>query len=93
MKSEVIRFFCSCHVCHISGKINQTIPVTPLWPILVIEEQFEHLTLDCVGPLPETLPLLSATTYYPEAIPLRTLKAKAVVKALTNFFSTCGFPK
>lgn len=32
-------------------------------------------------------------TCFPEAIPLRTLKAKNIVKALINFFSTFGLSK
>ncbi|XP_049912636.1 uncharacterized protein LOC126397732 [Epinephelus moara] len=100
LKSDVTRFCRSCHVCQVSGKPNQIIPPAPLQPIPVLGEPFEHLILDCVGPLPKTksghqylLTLVCAATRYPEAIPLRTLKAKAVVKALTNFFSTFGLPK
>lgn len=36
---------------------------------------------------------MCAATRYPEAIPLRSLKVKPVVKALTKFFSTFGLPK
>ncbi|GAA6103385.1 uncharacterized protein LOC114796860, partial [Tachysurus ichikawai] len=36
---------------------------------------------------------MCTTTRYPEAVPLRSLKAKAVVKALVMFFSTFGFPR
>uniref|UniRef100_H3C3V9 ribonuclease H n=1 Tax=Tetraodon nigroviridis TaxID=99883 RepID=H3C3V9_TETNG len=36
---------------------------------------------------------MCAATRYPEAIPLRTLKTKAVIKNLINFFSTFGLPK
>lgn len=58
------------------------------------------MILDCVGPLPCTksgdvylLTLMCTTTRYPEAIPLRSLKAKVILKALITFFSTFGFPK
>uniref|UniRef100_A0AAZ1XXC8 Integrase catalytic domain-containing protein n=1 Tax=Oreochromis aureus TaxID=47969 RepID=A0AAZ1XXC8_OREAU len=36
---------------------------------------------------------MCAATRFPEAIPLRSLRAKAVVKALVQFFSTFGLPK
>uniref|UniRef100_A0A669CS17 ribonuclease H n=1 Tax=Oreochromis niloticus TaxID=8128 RepID=A0A669CS17_ORENI len=36
---------------------------------------------------------MCVATRFPEAIPLRTLKVKSVVKALVNFFSTFGLPK
>ena len=63
-------------------------------------EPFERIILDCVGPLPKTktgyrflLTIVCAATRYPEAVPLRSLKAKPVVKALVHFFSTFGLPK
>ena len=100
LKSDVSRFCRSCHVCQVVGKPNQTIPPTPLQPIPALGEPFEHIIFDCVGPLPKTksghqylLTLMCAATRYPEAFPLRTLKAKAVVKVLVNFFSTFGLPK
>ncbi|KAI3374424.1 hypothetical protein L3Q82_006247 [Scortum barcoo] len=37
--------------------------------------------------------MMCAATRFPEAVPLRTLRAKAVVKALVKFFSTFGLPK
>uniref|UniRef100_A0A3Q3RXN3 Integrase catalytic domain-containing protein n=1 Tax=Mastacembelus armatus TaxID=205130 RepID=A0A3Q3RXN3_9TELE len=36
---------------------------------------------------------MCAATRYPEAVPLRTLKARAIVKALVKFFSIFGLPK
>lgn len=51
--------------------------------------------VDCVGPLPKTksgnkyvLTMMCAATRHPEAVPLRTIKTKAVTKALVKFFST-----
>ena len=100
LKSDVSRYCRSCHVCQLSSKPNQVISPAPLHPIPVMGEPFEHLIIDCVGPLPKTkagyqyiLTLMCAATCYPEAIPLRTLRAKAVVRALVNFFSTFGLPK
>lgn len=39
------------------------------------------------------LTMMCAATRYPEAIPLHTIKAKPIVKALTKFFSTFGLAK
>lgn len=36
---------------------------------------------------------MCSATRYPEAIPLRTITAKSVLKALVKFFSTFGLPK
>lgn len=100
LKTDVTKFCRSCHVCQLSGKPNQVIPPAPLQPIPALGEPFEHIILDCVGPLHKTksgnqylLTLMCAATRYPEAIPLRTLKTKAVIKAMVNFFSTFGMPK
>lgn len=66
----------------------------------MLGEPFVRVILDCVGSLPRTrsghvylLTLMCTTTRYPDAVPLCSLKAKAVVKALVMFFSTFGFPQ
>ncbi len=76
------------------------IPPAPLIPIPVLGEPFEHVIVDCVGPLPKSksgnqflLTIMCAATRYPEAIPLRRITAKAVVKVLIKFFTTFGLPK
>ena len=100
LKSDVVKHCRSCHRCQIVGKPNQVIPPAPLHPIPVIYEPFERIILDCVGPLPKSkaghqflLTIMCVATRYPEAIPLRSLKAKPIVKVLIRFFSTFGLPK
>ncbi len=100
IKSAVTKYCRSCHTCQMVGKPNQAVPPAPLKPIPAIGEPFERVIIDCVGPLPKTksgytylLTIMCAATRYPEAIPLRSLRAKAIVKALTFFFSTFGLPK
>ena len=82
------------------GKPNQKIPAAPLKPIPAFDEPFSRVIVDCVGPLPKTksgnqylLTIMCASTRFPEAIPLRNIKAKAIVKALTKFFTLVGLPK
>uniref|UniRef100_A0A9J7X6G8 Integrase catalytic domain-containing protein n=1 Tax=Cyprinus carpio carpio TaxID=630221 RepID=A0A9J7X6G8_CYPCA len=84
----------------IYGELNQVIPPAPLMPIPALGEPFERVIVDCVGPLPKTksgnqfvLTIMCSATHYPEAIPLRTITAKAVIKSLIKFFSTFGLPK
>ena len=48
------RYGKSCHICQVAGKLNQTIPSAPLYPIPVVCEPFEQVLVDCVGPLPRT---------------------------------------
>ncbi|KAL0153620.1 hypothetical protein M9458_051100, partial [Cirrhinus mrigala] len=100
LKSSVSNFCRSCHVCQPAGKPNQTIPSAPLHPIPVMGEPFERLILDCVGPLPKSksghqyiLTLMCTATRFPEAVPLRTLKAHAIVKEVVKFCSTFGLPR
>ena len=82
------------------GKPNQTIPKTQLHPIPAFDEPFSRILIDCVGPLPRTksgneylLTIMCTSTRFPEAIPLRNIKTKSIVKALIKFFTFVGLPK
>ncbi|XP_076851553.1 uncharacterized protein LOC143502752 [Brachyhypopomus gauderio] len=99
MKSDVSHCR-SCHTCQLVGKPNQAIPSAPLCPIPVVGDPFERLLIDCVGPLPKSrsgntylLTIMCAATRFPEAIPLRSLKSRSVIKALVKFCTTFGLPK
>lgn len=81
------------------GKPNQVIPVVPLCSPPIMEETFSCVLIDCVGPLPKTkkgneylLTIMDVATRFPEALPLRTIKAKAIAEALLQFFSRVGLP-
>ncbi len=100
MKSSVSKFCRSCHVCQVAGKSKTIIPPAPLHPIPVMGEPFEKWILDCVGPLPRAksghqyiLTMMCAATWFPEAVPLRSLKANIVIKELVKFFSVYGLPR
>lgn len=90
----------TCHTCQMVGKPNQKIPQAPLKPIPAFEEPFSKIIIDCVGPLPKTrtgcqylLTIMCASSRFPEAIPLRNITSKTIVKELTKFFTTYGLPK
>ena len=75
------------------GKPNQKIPAAPLKPIPAFDEPFSRVIVDCVGRLPKTksgdqylLTIMCASSRFPEAIPLRNIKAKTIKKALAKFF-------
>ena len=100
LKSDVSQFCKSCHTCQMVGKPNQTIPKAHLQPIPAFDEPFSRIIIDCVGPLPKTksgneylLTIMCASTRFPEAIPLRNIKTKNIVKALVKFFTFVGLPK
>ena len=99
LRKDVADFCRSCHVCQVVGKPNQTIPKAPLQPIPAMKEPFRHIIVDCDGPLLKMksgkkylLMIMCASTRFPEAIPLRKIKARTIVKALTRFFSLVGLP-
>ena len=84
------------------GKPNQTIPKAQLQPIPAFDEPFSRILIDCVGPLPRArtksgneylLTIMCTSTRFPEAIPLRNMKTKSIVKALIKFFTFVGLPK
>ncbi len=83
-----------------TGKPNQSIKPAPLCPIPAIGQPFEHLIIDCVGPLPRPkagsnylLTLICQSSRYLAAYPLCSLTAKSVVKKLTQFTSIFQIPK
>lgn len=100
IRKSVSDFVKTCHTCQVIGKPNQTIPKAPLQPIPAFEEPFSRIIIDCVGPLPKTrsghqylLTIMCASSRYPEAIPLRSISARIILKELVKFFTTYGFPK
>lgn len=99
MHKQISQYIKSCHQCQVVGKPNQRIPQAPLIPITVPSEPFTKIVIDCVGPLPKTkrgneyiLTIMDPTTRYPEAIPLRNISAKTIVKHLLHLFTTFGLP-
>ncbi|KAJ1216044.1 hypothetical protein NDU88_003650 [Pleurodeles waltl] len=93
--------FCrACPTCQASGKEGKRLKA-PLIPLPVVGTPFERVGIDIVGPLgPKTalgnrfiLVLVDHATRYPEAIPLRTVTANVVTRALMGIFTRVGFPK
>ena len=82
------------------GKTNQKIHRAPLQPIPDFDEPFSRVLIDQVGPLLKSksgnkylLTIMCTSTSFPEAIPLRNITAKTIVKALIKFFTLVGPPK
>ena len=82
------------------GKPNQKFPAAPLKPIPAFDEPFSLVIVYYVGPLPKNksgnqylLTIMCVSTRFPEAISLRNIKAKTIVKALIKFFTVVGLPK
>ena len=99
-KKDVVGHCKTCHQCQIAGKPNQSIPKAPLVPIPSVGEPFEHIIIDIVGPLPKSssgaeylLTIMDRFSRFPEAIPIRSIKAPNIIKHLMHFFSRFGLPK
>ena len=100
LKKDVQSFVRSCHICQMVGKPNDRIPPAPLKPIPVLREPFERIIIDCVGPLPRTkkgnqylLTVMCPTTRYPDAFPLKNIRAKTITRCLLQMFTSVGIPK
>ncbi|KAK0134480.1 Retrovirus-related Pol polyprotein from transposon 412 [Merluccius polli] len=100
VRRDVARLVKSCHVCQIAGKPNMVIKPTPLQPIPSVGTPFEHLIIDCVGPLPQSksgniylFTIMCQATRYPAAYALRSITTRSVVKCLSQFISIFGLPK
>lgn len=71
-----------------------------LLPLPVIDTPFGRLGMDVVGPLERSrngnryiLVICDYATKYPEAFPLRTIKARQVANCLVQLFSRVGIPR
>ncbi len=100
MAGEVSTVLKGCHTYHVVGKPNQAPPLAPLHPIPAVDPPFTRVLIDVVGPLPPTraghkylLTIMDLSTRYPEAVPLRSVHTKFVIKALLNFFTHFGLPR
>ena len=74
--------------------------IAPLIPLPIIEEPFQRIAMDLVGPLPQSrsgnkyiLVICDYATRYPEAIPLRSIDAEHIAEELVKVFSRVGVPK
>lgn len=100
IKRDVAKFIKECHICQIAGKPNVSIKPAPLHPIPSVGTPFEHLIIDCVGPLPASksgclylFTIMCQATRYPAAYALRSITTKSIIKSLSHFISIFGIPK
>lgn len=92
LHQDVAAFCRSCHPCPVVGKPKQKVPVAPLTSVPVVGEPFSKVVIDCAGPLPKTkkgnefLLIIMDITRFPEAVPLRNIKARTIIEELVFFF-------
>ncbi|MDW0176774.1 MAG: DDE-type integrase/transposase/recombinase, partial [Nitrososphaeraceae archaeon] len=102
-----IREYCAtCRTCQLRSpmKVADRVPITPI--PRANELCFNHLNMDCIGPMVPTgnstgpkpkynyaLVLVDKFSRWPMAYPLRSLDAKGVCDALLQVFMTFSIPK
>lgn len=97
MSKKVQEYCQSCAVCQLSN--DKYVPKFPLQSLLIIDIPFSCIAMDIVGPLERTqvgncfiLVICDYATCYPEAFPLRNIKAGQIAYALLQLFSRVGIP-
>ena len=97
MGQDVIRHCRSCPTCQQCAKAPAR--KVPMQERDVLSEPFESVAVDIVGPLPKgkggcrfLLTAVCMASRWPEAIPLRSITAKAVSEGLVDMFARTGIP-
>ena len=97
MGQEIIQFCRSCPVCQTCSK--QKARKVPMVERCVMSEPFETMAFDIVDPFPKgkggcrfLLTAVCMASRWPEAIPLRSITAKAVSVGMMEIFATTGIP-
>ena len=98
LRKDMQAFCQTCGACQHGAKANRT--KAPLQPLPAIDEPFQRVAVDIVGPLKRTkrgnryiLTLMDFASRYPEAIPLRRIDAETVADALCTTFTRFGIPQ
>ena len=97
MGVDVIAHTRSCKVCQLCSKPKSK--KAPMMERRVMTEPFEVMAFDLVGPLPKgkggcryILTAVCMGSRWPEAIPLRTITARAVATGMVEIFARTGVP-
>ena len=95
---DVADFCRSCNQCQKASRRRVT--RAPMIPLPMIDEPFQRIAMDVVGPLPRSrgghryvLVLCDYATRYPEAVAMKNVDAEAVADELLKVFSRVGIPK
>ena len=94
---DVIKYCKSCPICQRCNKIKSR--KAPMMERRVLSEPFEVVAMDIVGPMPKgkggcicLLTIMDMASKWPEAIPLRSTKSKAVAEGLAELIARVGIP-
>ena len=97
--SSLMQLITVDHVRHVRRVTPNTPIRVKMVSVSLIEQPFQQIAMDVVGPLPciprgnrFTLSICDYATHYPEAMPLPSVEAPRVAKELVNLFSHVGVP-
>ena len=97
MATDVSKHCRSCNVCQRANKRGSR--KSPMVERAILTMPFESLAVDIVGPFPKckggvryVLTTLCLATKWPDAVPLRSVTAKAVMEGLWQIFSQMALP-
>ena len=97
MGQDVINYCRSCPTCQQCSKAPAR--KVPMLERVVMSEPFESMAFDIVGPLPKgrggcrfLLTAVCMASRWPEAVPMKTITAKAVSVAMIEIFARTGIP-
>uniref|UniRef100_A0A3Q1F2Z4 Gypsy retrotransposon integrase-like protein 1 n=2 Tax=Acanthochromis polyacanthus TaxID=80966 RepID=A0A3Q1F2Z4_9TELE len=97
--ADTVQFCKSCPQCQLTAPGNKS-DRAQLINMPVIDTPFSRIAMDIVGPLERSsaghryiLVVCDYATRYPEAFPLRKVKARQIANCLIQMFSRVGIPK
>ena len=97
LTEDVLKYCRSCETCQCCSKVPAG--KVPMVERQVTTEPFEALAFDLVGPLPKAkggfrfiLTSICMATKWPEAIPLKSITARAVAQGMVDIFARTGIP-
>ena len=85
-----------CRRCAICQKTSPVKPHrAPLIPLTIVDEPFQKVAMDIVGPLPRSgsgnkyiLVVCDYATGYPEAVPMESVDAESVAEEMVKMFAS-----
>uniref|UniRef100_A0A669D934 Gypsy retrotransposon integrase-like protein 1 n=1 Tax=Oreochromis niloticus TaxID=8128 RepID=A0A669D934_ORENI len=97
--SDTVQYCKACPQCQLTAP-GRKADRPPLISMPIIDTTFSRIAMDVVGPLEQSkaghkyiLVVCDYATKYPEAFPLKKIKARQIVNCLIQLFSRVGIPK
>ncbi|XP_067442125.1 uncharacterized protein [Thunnus thynnus] len=97
--ADTVKYCQSCPQCQLTAPGRKG-DRAPLISMPIIDTPFSRIAMDIVGPLERSsaghkyiLVVCDYATRYPEAFPLKKIKARQIVNCLIQLFSRVGIPK